>query len=609
MPRTAPFHRSSDGVVSSSLLGFWCDLYVTTFASQVKTAIGHYLSIYIFPRCLKYHRTKLQASGLDLGSNVLFDTRLGFSGTPSNLLAPSLVPCAFQSGTQATVLAVLLNPNIMHVKPKPGVWSPKDLLKMVLDEKENGPFNALIDTGALITGYDNTQVAQFVLKNDTHARFDAAVFIDRTGLRVFITKTNLEEPKPLTLCGVPLKRRFTFYDQAHTTGTDIKQHSAAKALATVGKGVIFRDHCQAVWRMRGIEKGQQVFVVIVDQVAKLIEKDLDKHGEKEFLERSASGLVIDMPTLIKWLLVNHLEAECMQHAQLATQASQNIWRRSAFHALLHTRPYGDDAAGADADSADDNGDGPSAAVATARADNWWESVDQFEDALFAARGAAGRHGDGADTDDALDTACEAAAGNVWAWGKRSGLEYKDWAERRGSPGLSERILEWPTPSAIQSLRGIDARYVARELEFVSSFALAPKAADSSEAAASSKALVSAAADTGGDGDTDAASSSDDAALQVEGAALPPSRAMLAKGDTVQVPLLGNGGVWNGRDWVVKATIEDIFAPTLGTPGAEQGDADIEDRAGGCVMLDVCHALTHEKPRWVRRVMPLLEVRW
>ena len=50
--------------------------------SQVKAAIGHYLSVYIFPRCLKYHRTKLQASGLDLGSNVLFDTRLGFSGAP-----------------------------------------------------------------------------------------------------------------------------------------------------------------------------------------------------------------------------------------------------------------------------------------------------------------------------------------------------------------------------------------------------------------------------------------------------------------------------------------------------------------------------------------------
>ena len=96
--------------------------------------------------------------------------RLGFSGTPSNLLAPSLVPCAFQSGTQATVLAVLLNPNILHIKPRPGAWSPKDLLKMVIDEKEGGPFNALIDTGALITGYDNRQVAQYIMKNDAHAR-------------------------------------------------------------------------------------------------------------------------------------------------------------------------------------------------------------------------------------------------------------------------------------------------------------------------------------------------------------------------------------------------------------------------------------------------------
>ena len=116
------------------------------------------------------------------------------------------------------MLATLLNPNILHIKPKPGVWSPKDLLKIVIDEKEGGPFNALIDTGALITGYDNRQVAQFVMKNDAHARFDAAVFIDRTGERVFITKTNLEEPKLLKLCGVPLKRRFTFYDQVRHLG-------------------------------------------------------------------------------------------------------------------------------------------------------------------------------------------------------------------------------------------------------------------------------------------------------------------------------------------------------------------------------------------------------
>jgi len=60
--------------------------------------------------------------------------------------------------------------------------------------------------------------------------------------------------------------------------------------------------------MRGIEKGQQVFVIVVDQVAKLIEKDLKRHDKDEYIDKNASGLVINMPTLIKWLFVNHLEA-------------------------------------------------------------------------------------------------------------------------------------------------------------------------------------------------------------------------------------------------------------------------------------------------------------
>ena len=51
--------------------------------------------------------------------------------------------------------------------------------------------------------------------------------------------------------------------------------------------------------MRGIEKGQQADVVIVDQVAKLIEKDLANHGvwlPREQLEN------LEMQTIIMWLL-------------------------------------------------------------------------------------------------------------------------------------------------------------------------------------------------------------------------------------------------------------------------------------------------------------------
>jgi hypothetical protein len=45
-------------------------------------------------------------------------------------------------------------------------------------------------------------------------------------------------------CGVPLERRFAFYDQIHTTGMDIKHVVNATAVLTLGKDMVFRDYVQ-----------------------------------------------------------------------------------------------------------------------------------------------------------------------------------------------------------------------------------------------------------------------------------------------------------------------------------------------------------------------------
>ena len=52
--------------------------------------IAYWLQQLVFPRVLKYQCTKLTASGHDIGGRLLFGVRLGFSGTPSDLLPKSL---------------------------------------------------------------------------------------------------------------------------------------------------------------------------------------------------------------------------------------------------------------------------------------------------------------------------------------------------------------------------------------------------------------------------------------------------------------------------------------------------------------------------------------
>lgn len=48
--------------------------------------IDYYLDTLIFPETMEHRGLKLAANGQDVGGNMLFDVKLGFSGTPSDLL-------------------------------------------------------------------------------------------------------------------------------------------------------------------------------------------------------------------------------------------------------------------------------------------------------------------------------------------------------------------------------------------------------------------------------------------------------------------------------------------------------------------------------------------
>ena len=94
--------------------------------------------------------TQALASGVDLGSDMLFGTRLGFSGTPSNLLPMELRPCHFEPGSEAQVVRITTNPGVMSVREVTD-WTLSTIINL-LRNKDNDPanrFNAMIDTGAL----------------------------------------------------------------------------------------------------------------------------------------------------------------------------------------------------------------------------------------------------------------------------------------------------------------------------------------------------------------------------------------------------------------------------------------------------------------------------
>ena len=54
-----------------------------------------YLDTFIFPLTMEHAGSRLQATGQELGGDVLFPRRLGFSGTPSNLLPQEFGECQY----------------------------------------------------------------------------------------------------------------------------------------------------------------------------------------------------------------------------------------------------------------------------------------------------------------------------------------------------------------------------------------------------------------------------------------------------------------------------------------------------------------------------------
>lgn len=282
--------------------------------------VSYYMSHLVFPRALEQKAHKIQANGVDLGSDMIFGARFGFSGTPSDLLPRELQPCYFERGCEAEVFRVLSSSLTVCVPTSLTVgknWTVDDLLTRVA----TGGYSSLIDTGALITGYTAEEVARKILKlqklNDPH-RKEVCVYLNEHDVKMAVT---LDDGPAVELdrCGAKLEKRFVFYDHVHTTGIDIKHALNAVAVCTLGKDMTLRDYAQGCWRMRGLGKGQRIHILLIEEVSTLIQNT-----------QCTENLLNDV---LAWLLTNSFKSEKAQFIQLQSQSLANVWRRSGIYDL------------------------------------------------------------------------------------------------------------------------------------------------------------------------------------------------------------------------------------------------------------------------------------
>eukprot|EP00756_Hemistasia_phaeocysticola_P020667 Hpha_TRINITY_DN15730_c3_g3::TRINITY_DN15730_c3_g3_i3::g.38070::m.38070 len=283
-----------------------------------------YLGEIVFPEFTQYQATKLSASGQELGSSVMFQTRIGFSGTPSDLLPDDLGQCRYEEGTDGELVCVLSDPQIMGFEKVANGWTVRGFLEHVATH--DPPFCALIDTGAIITGFTNLQTVRFLLEKGLND-YTGCVFFEEGGKKMMLERAMWKVVK-LSESTVPKHKRFTFYDQVHTTGIDVPQPANARAALTPSKDMTFRDFAQGAYRLRQIGQGQTICLMYVPEVYDLMLRETEGCG--------AEGTSVPecLTRTVAWLLLNSMRMERLQYHQLSMQKITNVFKKTAFNQLM-----------------------------------------------------------------------------------------------------------------------------------------------------------------------------------------------------------------------------------------------------------------------------------
>lgn len=236
-----------------------------------------------------WHKRRFSSTPLSFVN--MFASVRGFSGTPWNYdsfeesLATNI---QMDSGSEGTIFDVLLNrldkkQQQMHVV---GSITPDGLLKEVLtNHARKNDVRGIIDSGAVFTGISNVDVAQKILDlllQLPENTMDGVLFFHRFPMdsskphllveQLAVLKKNERGEPFITIIGgtrlediakkADLTKLFVYYDERHTTGTDIPQLPNAINLMTIDPGVLQRNIGQGMLRLRQYFLGQDVEFVI-----------------------------------------------------------------------------------------------------------------------------------------------------------------------------------------------------------------------------------------------------------------------------------------------------------------------------------------------------------
>ncbi|MBN4067020.1 DUF3638 domain-containing protein [Simkania negevensis] len=290
-----------------------------------------------------YYTKRFSSSPQDLVDQL--NTRRGMSGTPWN--APGYHSSLDENtlldrGTEGQITDIMLrrakevgDKNVHIIETR----DVEELLTSTLaGHMERGRFHGIIDVGGHFKGSNNKEVACGILRHfaqDPTSEIEGVLFylppagpdateqerkhagqlaVWKKGAKTYdvIGGTSKEH---LSTIGIPLSKLFVYYDENHTTGSDILQTPTSKNFITVDERLLRRNFFQGILRLRQYFFFQDVeYLVPKGAQDSLINrgttvKDLIKSGIKFQTIR----LAMDTYRSFKQQLDNTIRQQALKH--------------------------------------------------------------------------------------------------------------------------------------------------------------------------------------------------------------------------------------------------------------------------------------------------------
>ena len=225
----------------------------------------------------------------------------GFSGTPSTYEATThhRLTTDFEFGTDGKSIDILLREGA-----KSNCIKQFDTLETIQFSES---MRAFIDVGALFQGISNRQIAERLIEKVSDNIKGIVFYLDNEPM--VLCKPN-NDIKLLSDISFKPEELFTYYDQYHTTGSDIPQMSNARAIVSVAKSTLTHELFQGMWRLRQIDQNQSFELMLapdIDSACQTVQDILIMTDKNQSIQEQQQ-LVQSMPIHAK----SKKETDCFQ---------------------------------------------------------------------------------------------------------------------------------------------------------------------------------------------------------------------------------------------------------------------------------------------------------